>query len=153
MKVLLFAFFLFVSSVLSCDDVASGPYTCAFGDDSDVAVFVDLANNEITVDYPGNACNYFGTVFEHDGDLIVTNVKCFDATDCSVNVKYDCLPYTIENIEFVDEEACTSFDGNNEETDAPVSCFANFQRVSSSSPASAIVPFVGLIIAAFFTLA
>uniref|UniRef100_A0A7S4HPA4 Uncharacterized protein n=1 Tax=Vannella robusta TaxID=1487602 RepID=A0A7S4HPA4_9EUKA len=150
MKVLFVALFL-TAVAFACDDVASGPYTCTFGNSEAAEVFLDLNQREITVDYPDNSCNYDATAFQHDEDIIVTNVKCRDPLACT-KAGFDCLPYTIENIVYTDEEDCTSFDANNEETDETIFCEAQFRR-PESSPAANIIPVVSMIAVALLALA
>merc|ERR1712137_1477163 len=132
MKFTLCCLFLFVAFTLAqvnrdCD-IISGPYKC----NDDIDVRLNLAAETMEVEYPDNACTYSARAFMHDDELIVTNVKCIDATDCSY-AGFNCLPYIVEDIEFVDGTECYDWSGIRDNRSGLLECEARFVLVDDDN--------------------
>lgn len=156
MRVLLLAFVLFISAAFAaevCEHLISGPYICNDGHFANVQFDLDLTEETVVITYPEETnCNVEATAFEHDGDLIVTNVKCYDKTDCKYLANFDCLPFIIEDVEFNDEEECLDFHG--EVDDEDFSCTADFVvKEDEDSASNQFLPIFGFMGVLLFALA
>eukprot|EP01094_Clydonella_sp_ATCC50884_P011042 TRINITY_DN20840_c0_g1_i1.p2 TRINITY_DN20840_c0_g1~~TRINITY_DN20840_c0_g1_i1.p2 ORF type:complete len:180 (-),score=59.38 TRINITY_DN20840_c0_g1_i1:114-614(-) len=98
----------------SCEYPRDGEYNCILPDIPGYSFEITegydnpLRMDQQSVQVRSNGCVYNALYHAEDDDtFILDQVQCL--TDCSV-IGYDCsFPATIENVEFIDDDDCTSY--------------------------------------------